>query len=76
MGTVERLARQVQALSNGELAEFRTWFLELDWAEWDRQIERDARFGRLDAPGERALQDHTARKSMAIMIVHYVRDAP
>ena len=49
MRKVEKIEREVQALSAEELAQFRAWFLEFDWAAWDRQIERDARAGRLDA---------------------------
>ena len=42
MGKIEKLEQEVQALSPEELAQFRTWFLEYDWAAWDREIERDA----------------------------------
>lgn len=45
MGKIEQ---DIQALSPDELAQFRAWFLEYDWAIWDRQIERDAEAGRLD----------------------------
>ena len=49
MGKVEKIEQEVQALSPEELAQFRAWFLEFDGAAWDRQIELDARTGRLDA---------------------------
>jgi hypothetical protein len=42
MSKVETIEKDVQALSPEELALFRAWFLEYDWAAWDRQIERDA----------------------------------
>ena len=35
MGKVEKIEQEVQALSPAELAEFRAWFLEYDWAAWD-----------------------------------------
>jgi len=53
----------VQALSPEELAQFRAWFLEFDWATWDHQIERDVQAGRLDALAEKALRDHAAGKT-------------
>ena len=63
MGKVENIEQQIQALSPEELARFRAWFLEFDWAAWDRQIERDVRAGRLDALAEKALRDHAAGKT-------------
>jgi hypothetical protein len=63
MGKVEKLEQEVQALSPAELAEFRTWFLEYDWAAWDRQLERDVQAGRLDDLAEKALRDHAAGKT-------------
>lgn len=63
MGKVEKIEQQVQMLSSQELAQFRAWFLEFDWAAWDRQIERDVRAGRLDVLGGQALRDHAAGKT-------------
>jgi hypothetical protein len=63
MRKVEKLEQDVQALSPEELAEFRAWFLEQDWAMWDRQLERDVQNGKLDALAEKALRDHAAGKT-------------
>ncbi len=63
MSKVEKIEQEVQALSPKELARFRAWFLEFDWTAWDRQIEQDARAGRLDALAEQALRDHAAGKT-------------
>jgi hypothetical protein len=63
MGNVEKIEREVQALSPDELAEFRVWFLEYDWAAWDRQLERDVQAGRLDDLADKALRDHAAGKT-------------
>ena len=60
MGRIDDLEQQVQALSPEELAQFRAWFLEFDWAAWDRQLERDVRDGRLDRLAEKALRDHAS----------------
>jgi hypothetical protein len=55
MGKIEKIEQEVQALSPEELAQFRAWFLEYDWAAWDRQIERDSQAGRLDDLAAKAL---------------------
>ena len=60
---MEKIEQEVQALSSEELAQFRAWFLEYDWEAWDRQVERDARTGRLDALADKALRDHAAGKT-------------
>ena len=54
MSKIEELEQKVQALSPEELAQFREWFLEFDWAAWDRQLERDVRAGKLDAMAEKS----------------------
>ena len=63
MGKVEQIEQEVQMLSEAELAQFRAWFLEYDWAAWDRQLERDVEAGRLDDLAEKALRDHAAGKT-------------
>ena len=66
MGKIEKIEQEIQALSPEELAQFRAWFLEFDWALWDRQIERDAKGGRLDDLAAKALRDHAAAKTTPI----------
>jgi hypothetical protein len=66
MGKIEKIEQEIRALSPEELAQFRAWFVEYDWALWDRQIERDAEAGRLDDLAARALRDHAAGKSTPI----------
>ena len=63
MGKVEKIEHEVQARSPAELARFRAWFLEYDWAAWDRELERDVQAGRLDDLAEKALRDHAAGKT-------------
>ena len=63
MSKVEKIEQEVQTLSPAELAQFRAWFLEYDWTEWDRQLERDVQAGRLDDLAEKALRDHAAGKT-------------
>ena len=63
MGKVEKIEQEVQTLSPDELAQFRVWFLEYDWAAWDRQFERDVQAGKLDDLAQKALRDHAAGKT-------------
>jgi hypothetical protein len=63
MGKVEKIEQDVQALSPDELAQFRVWFLEYDWAAWDRQLERDVQDSRLDELAGKALRAHAAGKT-------------
>ena len=63
MGKVEIIEQEIQALSAEELERFRAWFLEFDWAAWDRQLERDVSAGKLDALAEKALRDHASGKT-------------
>lgn len=60
MSRIEDLEQQVQALSPEELAQFRAWFLEFDWAAWDQQIERDVRDGPLNRLADKALREHAS----------------
>jgi hypothetical protein len=48
MTKVQAIEEEIKNLSPSELAELRDWLLEHDWAEWDRQIERDSSAGRLE----------------------------
>lgn len=47
--SVEEIERAVDRLSDEEYVEFRQWFLEREWREWDREIERDSDSGKLDS---------------------------
>lgn len=60
MGNVESIEQAVESLPPSELAEFRRWFAEFDAAVWDRQIEQDAAFGKLDGLAAEALADYRA----------------
>jgi hypothetical protein len=66
MTHVERLEREIAALSQEELAEFRRWYAEFDAAAWDRQIEADAAAGALDRLADEALAEHRAGRSRAM----------
>jgi hypothetical protein len=66
MSKLDKLEKDIKALSPEEFAQFRAWFLEHDWAMWDRQIARDAAAGRLDEVAAKALRDHAAGKTTPI----------
>ena len=63
MSIVETLERQVEQLAPKEFAEFRNWFLEFEADAWDRQIEQDAKAGKLDALARKALEDYAAGRT-------------
>jgi hypothetical protein len=63
MTAVERLEREVAALSQDDLAEFREWFLDHDWDSWDHRIEKDVAAGKLDALADKALAQHAAGRT-------------
>jgi hypothetical protein len=60
MSRVERVEEAVKALDADELAQFRAWFAEYDWAVWDQKLEREVQSGRLDDLADEALQDHAS----------------
>lgn len=48
MSIVAEIKERVDMLGPEQKAELRDWFLERDWADWDRQIADDLAAGRLD----------------------------
>ena len=48
MTKLEQIEKSIAALSDQELKELASWFDELRWQRWDRQIEDDSKAGRLD----------------------------
>ncbi|MBI5593973.1 MAG: hypothetical protein HY881_26285 [Deltaproteobacteria bacterium] len=64
MSQVEMLEETVKQLSPSERAAFRSWFIEFDATEWDRQIEMDSDTGKLDRLVQNAFtHPSTSRKS-------------
>ncbi|TVR52184.1 MAG: hypothetical protein EA426_19200 [Spirochaetaceae bacterium] len=60
MRSVKEIERAVDSLSEEEYVEFRNWFLEHDWEEWDRKIGNDSDSGKLDFLIHEAEKDGTA----------------
>jgi hypothetical protein len=63
MSSVETIEKQVRALTPQELAAFRDWFIEFEWENWDRQLERDVASGKLDALAQKAREAHAAGRT-------------
>lgn len=63
MSEVEQIESRIQKLSPEEFAELRAWFAEFDAKAWDRQIEADARAGKLDGLVAEALAEYKAGKT-------------
>lgn len=63
MSKIEQIEREIQELTPEELAAFRKWFLEFDAVVWNRQIEEDARAGRLDTLADKAIKDFKSGRS-------------
>ena len=57
MVTVQEIEKAVSNLPAEELARFRSWFEEFDAQLWDKQLEQDAKAGKLDGIARKALAD-------------------
>ena len=62
MRNVEEIERAVDGLSDEEYVEFRRWFLERDFEDWDRQIRIDSDGGKLDFLVREAEEDRASQK--------------
>ena len=63
MSRVKQLEKQIAELDPAELRALREWFERYEAEVWDRQIEADAKSGKLSGLVERALRDHSAGHS-------------
>lgn len=63
MTKLEKIERDVKALTPDELARFRDWFAEYEAELWDARIEADAKAGRLDSLADKALAEHRAGRT-------------
>ena len=48
MPSIAKIQEDILALSKTDYQQLRQWFNELEWDEWDRQIEEDSNAGKLD----------------------------
>ena len=63
MSKIKTIEREIEALSSEELATLRKWFSEFDAEAWERQIEEDAKAGKLDSLADAAIKSHQAGRS-------------
>lgn len=48
METVGEIQQAILKLPETDYAQLSRWFHELDWEQWDAEIEQDSRDGKLD----------------------------
>jgi hypothetical protein len=60
MSTVKEIEAAIQKLKPQEIREVAEWLQELREELWDKQVEADAKAGRLDKLMEEAKQDYLA----------------
>lgn len=64
--TVKEIERQVKKLPRASLTAFREWFQRFDSDEWDHQIARDVRGGKLARFASEALSSYQTGKAKEI----------
>ena len=60
MTTVQEIEKAILELSENEFKQLRNWLLELDYQQWDKQLEEDVMKGKLDDLAKEALADFKA----------------
>jgi hypothetical protein len=63
MSTVQEIETAIQKLKPQEIHEVADWLQELREELWDKQIDADAKAGRLDKLMEEALEDYRAGRT-------------
>ena len=63
MTKLEKIEQDIASLTPGEVAKLARWFAEFQADVWDKQIEDDAKSGRLDKLADEALASHHAGKT-------------
>jgi hypothetical protein len=63
MSKLVELKALIEALDHEDFGQFSAWFDEYLAGRWDRQIEEDAKAGRLDKLFEQALEDLRAGRT-------------
>ena len=57
MTRIEEIEQTVATLPAEDYRRFREWFLERDWAQWDKQIQADSESGKLDFLVKEAMEE-------------------
>ncbi len=58
--TVEQIEKAILNLSETDFSELRNWLLDLDYQQWDQQLEQDIKDGLLDDIAKEALAEFEA----------------
>jgi hypothetical protein len=66
MSSVKEIEGAISKLSRNDLTELESWFAEFTADAWDRQIEDDARSGRLDAFYQRLQQENKGESDIPL----------
>ncbi len=66
MTKLEKIEAEIKSLSAEDIKSLGDWFAEFQADQWDAQIERDAKAGKLDKLAERALAAHKAGQTTAL----------
>ncbi len=57
MTRIEEIENAVASLPVDEYRQFRDWFLEHDWSQWDKQIQTDSQSGKLGFLVKEAMEE-------------------
>jgi hypothetical protein len=55
--SLDEIKRMVADLSSDQIADFREWFWSFDFDQWDQQIERDIKAGKLEQMRAEAIRE-------------------
>jgi predicted YcjX-like family ATPase len=58
--TIEQIEAAILNLSETDFSKLRNWLLDLDYQQWDRQLEQDILDGKLDDLAKEALAEFEA----------------
>jgi predicted YcjX-like family ATPase len=58
--TVEQIEKAILNLSETDFSELRNWLLDLDYQQWDQQLEQNIKNGLLDDIAKEALAEFEA----------------
>ncbi len=66
MTRLEKIEQDIASLTPADVSKLAAWMAEYQAELWDRQIEDDAKAGKLDKLAEQALADHRAGRSRSL----------
>jgi hypothetical protein len=66
MSPVEKIEAQIAKLSPKEVARLTKWLVEYDATLWDKEIEQDAKSGRLSKFAAEAKADYRAGRTRSL----------